>query len=72
MLHRSPPWTGLRPGSRPGKAPGRRGAQRGLGLVGAAGQEAVRGATFQAIAEATAGLPVPAPYHQIVQPRQSA
>ena len=34
-------------------------------------QEAVRAAAFQAIAEATAGLPVPAPY-QIVQPRQGA
>jgi len=32
-------------------------------------QEAARTATFQAIAEATAGLPVPAPYHQIVQPQ---
>ena len=34
-------------------------------------QEAVRAAAFQAIAEATTGLPVPAPY-QIVQPRQPA
>jgi len=32
-------------------------------------QGAARTATFQAIAEATAGLPVPAPYHQIVQPQ---
>ncbi len=33
-------------------------------------QEAVRAAAFQAIAEATAGLPVPAPHQVMFQPRQ--